>query len=812
MSAALLKLPGPRTAPKPRDAGLPAPPPAPPPAPTAPALALPAPRPLAEILAEMQAVAPARLVSAQALGRRQHLPLGDALLSRGWIDEATLLRATARQWGVRIVDPVAEAPDPRLIDLFGIERCLAHSAVPLRRVGRTTIVATARPEGFADFAAGAPPGAGALVMALASEAVIQAALLARRRTWLVRRAEARVAGRESCRTLGLRRMVLGAAAGLLALVALAVWSPLAAFGTLFGWATVSLLFSCLLRFTALVDSLRHAHRPAAAPQPAPPGPLPIVSILVPLFREDDIAPRLIRRLGRLNYPKERLDILLVVEETDSQTREALHQSRLPRWMRVVTVPDGPIRTKPRALNYALDFCRGSIIGVYDAEDAPEADQIHRVVRHFAQAPANVACLQGVLDFYNAGHNWLTRCFTIEYAAWFRVILPGIARLGLVVPLGGTTLFFRRDVLEELGGWDAHNVTEDADLGLRLARHGYRTEVIPTVTEEEPNGRALPWVRQRSRWLKGYLMTWAVHMRNPARLWRELGPARFLGIHIVLFCTSSQFVLAPVLWSFWVTTLGFGHPFGNVLPPVLVHAIYATFLLSEGVNLVAGLWACRGPKHRHLLAWVPTLPLYFPLATLAAYKALWEMVRQPFYWDKTSHGLMEGIEADEALATDAAEATAAPLPVLVHDASPPGRGIAAAAQAEPPSRGPDTTADRGDILGLAWPDFARQHLRQRPAALLRVPSPPPGITLVQMMPPLLAPPPQSAEPPQEVQAPDGAPPGPRRTEWPGRRIAWPAIARRLLTAAARPGNEGRGSGLSFPPQRAGIELQPCFEGF
>ena len=194
--------------------------------------------------------------------------------------------------------------------------------------------------------------------------------------------------------------------------------------------------------------------------------LPKVSILVPLFRETEIAHALIARLTRLTYPKCLLDVILVMEEEDETTRKTLAAIDLPPWIRPVIVPDGSPRTKPRAMNYALDFCQGDIIGIFDAEDAPDPDQITIVARRFQTAPPDVVCLQGVLDYYNPRQNWLARCFTIEYATWFRLMLPGLARLGFAIPLGGTTLYFRRDVLEELGGWDAHNVTEDADLGFR----------------------------------------------------------------------------------------------------------------------------------------------------------------------------------------------------------------------------------------------------------------------------------------------------------------------------------------------------------
>lgn len=366
-------------------------------------------------------------------------------------------------------------------------------------------------------------------------------------------------------------------------------------------------------------------------------------MMVPLFREDDIVPRLIERLGRLDYPKGLLDILLVVEADDVATRAALARHRLPRWMRVIAVPDGPLRTKPRALNFALDFCRGSIVGVWDAEDKPAPGQITEAVRRFAAAPPDVACLQGILDFYDARHNWLTRCFTIDYAVWFRAVLPGLAELGLVVPLGGTTLFFRREILEELGGWDAHNVTEDADLGLRLARHGYRTELIRTVTEEEPNSRVLAWLRQRSRWQKGYAITWASHMRSPRRLWRDLGPKRFCGVQVIFLGGLTEAILTPVLMSYWLVVLGLPHPFAGTLPASVVTGAGFLFLASEVVTLSIGLWGLSGPKHRHLIPWLPLMHFYGPLASLSSYKALWEWITAPFYWDKTAHGVVSMAE-------------------------------------------------------------------------------------------------------------------------------------------------------------------------
>ncbi|NJM84560.1 MAG: glycosyltransferase, partial [Tabrizicola sp.] len=427
---------------------------------------------------------------------------------------------------------------------------------------------------------------------------------------------------------------LGAAGGL------CLAAPMAVGLTLLAIAVVTLVLLVGLKACAGYAALG-APPPRALPTAG--AILPTVSLFVALYRESDIAARLVGRLARLDYPPDLLDVILAVEAEDIITREALARAELPAWMRVVIVPAGQVKTKPRALNHALDYCRGAIVGVYDAEDAPEADQIRKVVTRFHNSGPDVACLQGMLDYYNPRTNWLSRCFTIEYATWFRLILPGIARLGLAVPLGGTTLFFRRSVLVELGGWDAHNVTEDADLGIRLARHGYRTDLIDTVTDEEANCRPVHWVKQRSRWIKGYMMTWAVHMREPRVLWRQLGSWRFFGFQVMFLGTIAQFLLAPLLWTFVLIGLGLGHPMQDVLDGWALIGLIGLFAASELLNLSLGILALRKTAHRLNPLWVITMKLYFPLASLAAFKALAELATKPFYWDKTSHGIFDAVE-------------------------------------------------------------------------------------------------------------------------------------------------------------------------
>ncbi|MFN6979042.1 MAG: glycosyltransferase, partial [Gemmobacter sp.] len=521
-----------------------------------------APRPgIVDLLLAEGAADAAALRRAAATAAAEQVPLPEALDSRGTVSSEALLRAIAMAEGLPRADLARHPPDPRLIDRLGVVRCLALAVAPIRRAGSTVTLAVADPAAARLAAAEFDAAFGRWTLAVAPRATILAAIAAARAPLLARRAEARSPAIESCRIWRARRLHLtlvglAAAASLAALLA-----PLAVLTILTIWTMITLAAVLTLRAGALWLALRPASGPSAASDgdPPVPGPLPAVSVIIALYREADIAPRLLRRLGRIDYPRALLDIVIALEADDDATRIALETAPLPGWIRVVTVPPGTIRTKPRALNYALDFCRGSIVGTWDAEDAPDADQIRRVVARFAARPPQVACLQGVLDYYNPRSNWIARCFTIEYAAWFRVVMPGLERLGLPMPLGGTTLFVRRAALEAVGAWDAHNVTEDADLGIRLYRRGYRTEMLDTVTEEEANCRPMSWIRQRSRWIKGHIVTWAVHMRSPRRLWRDLGPRGFAGYQVVFLGAQSQVLLAPFMLSLWLLFLGIGHP-------------------------------------------------------------------------------------------------------------------------------------------------------------------------------------------------------------------------------------------------------------
>ena len=532
------------------------------------------------------------------------------------------------------VPDLAECPpDPALLSALSPNLLFRHEAVPLRRTECGILFAGARPNALPALAAAAeheglgPAAAHRFVPVTPSEIAeaLQALAPAQARAALERTPPA-----DSCRTLRARPLALGVAVGVAAALAL---RPGGAVLVLLALGALLLAATAVLRLLAAFASIRSA---GDAPTVTPLR-LPVISVLIPLLREDRVTCRLLRRLHALDYPRDRLDIRLVVEEGDRVTARALERAELPFWITVVRVPPGPLRTKPRALNYALDGCRGAIVGIWDAEDAPAPDQLHAIAGTFAAAPPDVGCLQGRLSLEARGRGWIAGCFALEYDVWFGVILPGLARLGLPVPLGGTTLFLRRDAIEAVGGWDAHNVTEDADLGIRLHRRGWRTLLVDTVTVEEPTARPAAWVRQRSRWLKGYAATWAVHARRPAALVRDLGWRGALGFHVLIGGAVVQFALAPLFWLFWPAAFGLAGPLDGIVPTGARHALVALFILSEAVGLAVAVVAARraGVLRRAWLA--PSMLLYFPLATLAAWKAAVELVVAPFYWDKTDHG-------------------------------------------------------------------------------------------------------------------------------------------------------------------------------
>lgn len=363
--------------------------------------------------------------------------------------------------------------------------------------------------------------------------------------------------------------------------------------------------------------------------------LPHYTVLVPLFHEAQMVPRLMASLAKLRYPSSKLDIVLITEEVDPFTTRAIARALRPPFRHVI-VPKGTPQTKPRALNYAMKSCIGDFVTIYDAEDRPHPDQLLAAIKAFQNHP-DWAALQAPLDYFNASENWLTRQFALEYAALFHIWVPFLARLGLPFPLGGTSNHMRRAPLDLVGGWDAHNVTEDADLSFRLAANGHKIGYIHPPTLEEAVSLHTAWQDQRARWMKGYVQTWDVHMQQPFKPGGWRGFLRFFTLQLTLGLTLlSALFFTPVIILLTITALALWW----IGTPLSVGPVYGlTFAISIFVGCLIGAMGAKRAQIKGLARWTPSMPLYWTLLFWPTIRAFKELCgAQRFHWHKTRHGV------------------------------------------------------------------------------------------------------------------------------------------------------------------------------
>lgn len=592
----------------------------------------------------------------EAIAHRAQGRLGDFLRAHGLVNGQELAKAIAAQQQLDTVNLHAHAPDASLFCPRDLPHYLTQHYVPYARDENGLILATAHPsEALHAFACAHYGEAVTLRVTtrreLAHYFATRAATTQSRHACLSLRRRFRhlVADRilvpHQLRGLG----VLGV--GLIALFLLAPAN---------GWLALLVLCNCFYVASLLVKlefyrqgAAAHAERKAkeATVQKAvaalDPASLPLYSILVPMYHESEaVLTRLIAHLSALDYPKEKLDIKLLCEADDESTLAALKALRPPAMMEIMAIPPSSPRTKPKACNVALPHVRGEYMVIYDAEDAPAPDQLKRAVAMFRAGDAKLACLQGALNYLNRDENTLTQLFSIEYSALFNLLLPGLERMGLPIPLGGTSNHLKTAILREVGGWDAFNVTEDADLGIRLHYFGYATSTLPSLTLEEATLSIRAWLKQRTRWIKGYIQTWLVFTRDTRDLKQRLGQQGYYGFQFFIGAPALTFLLAPVFWVvFVVSWLGV---FGGTLPPAMqwlcavamVGGLLSHWLFARKVMEIEG-W-----HHLRLAFWL--YPLYWVLHSLAAGRALWQLITAPHYWDKTQHGVSEKMPA--AIAT------------------------------------------------------------------------------------------------------------------------------------------------------------------
>jgi cellulose synthase/poly-beta-1,6-N-acetylglucosamine synthase-like glycosyltransferase len=399
----------------------------------------------------------------------------------------------------------------------------------------------------------------------------------------------------------------------------------------------------------------------------------IYTILVPLYKEANIAERIVAGMNGLDYPHEKLDVKLLLEEDDEETINAVRSIELSEIYEVIVVPDAQPKTKPKACNHGLKRAKGEFCVIFDAEDRPDADQLKKVIYAFRNAPEKLACIQGKLNYFNAKQNLLTRWFTIEYSTTFDLYLAGLQMMKVPVPLGGTSNHFRTSVLRELGGWDPFNVTEDCDLGVRIYKRGYSTCLIDSTTWEEANSRPWNWIRQRSRWVKGFFQTHLTHSRNPLRTLRQLGPWGYAGFFMSVGGSAMMMVLNLIYWivggtylamignalldnyTLWEVLKGpreqLGENwvwpmiyFGDKEDPmwsslsIVFFAVAVLLLFTNVLFVLMHVAACLRRKYYNLLPAALLMPIYWVMISIGAWKGFIQLFTNPFYWEKTVHGL------------------------------------------------------------------------------------------------------------------------------------------------------------------------------
>lgn len=368
--------------------------------------------------------------------------------------------------------------------------------------------------------------------------------------------------------------------------------------------------------------------------------LPIYSILCPLYREAHVVPQFLDAIGKIDWPKEKLDVMLLLEEDDKETIDAVSKMKLASYVRSIVVPHSIPKTKPKACNYGLGKAKGEYLVVFDAEDIPEQTQLKIAYLGFQKVPEDVVCLQAKLNYYNPHHNLLTRFFTAEYSLWFDITLTGLQSIGTSIPLGGNSNHFRTHDLKKLQGWDPFNVTEDADLGVRLFKRGYKTAIIDSTTYEEANSVLGNWIRQRSRWLKGYMQTYFVHTRE------LFGSARSLGIHAFIFHLiiggKIAFILInPILWiatfSYFALYAYVGTTIESLYPTGVFYMAAFSLVFGNFLFIYYYMIGCIKREHYSLIKYVFFLPIYWLMISIACTVALYQLVFKPHYWEKTVHG-------------------------------------------------------------------------------------------------------------------------------------------------------------------------------
>jgi cellulose synthase/poly-beta-1,6-N-acetylglucosamine synthase-like glycosyltransferase len=568
--------------------------------------------------------------------------LGEVLVATGAIDSVTLAGTLAEQWDLPFVAPDEEPVDPALLAGIDIDDVLRQRWLPLGRDADGTVRVAVTDLPGPDRLARLSDQLGAPVrLCMAEQWAMQRALLGAFDEQVIDRAALGLWGRspdQSARSVLVpwQRWVGGGAT--LALLAALVMHPRHTASGLLLAVSLTFAVATTFKFWASMRGAGATHA-AQTRSRLSDAELPRYTVLVPVYREANIVHQLIANLGRLDYPTHLLEVLILVEEDDDETREAALASDPPPHFQIVVVPSGGPKTKPKACNVGLDLATGECLVIYDAEDRPDPDQLKKAVAAFRAGGDDLVCVQAALNYFNATENVLTRMFTLEYSFWFDYMLPGLEALRLPIPLGGTSNHFRVDGLRRLGGWDPFNVTEDADLGIRASAMGMRVGVIDSTTFEEANTSVPNWIRQRSRWIKGYLQTTLVHLRRPVHLVRVAGVRQAVSFLFLVAGTPATFLAVPPMYALFVASLVLDRgALAGLMPGWTLWISLANLGVGSALMVQLSMMGALKRRRFDLALWGLLNPLYWVLHSIAAYKALWQLMTRPHYWEKTQHGL------------------------------------------------------------------------------------------------------------------------------------------------------------------------------
>lgn len=601
-------------------------------------------KPIGEILLTLRKLTAGQLSEALALAKQWGTPLGSVLQSQGFVRSFDFHRALALQLGKHFVDLTREPPQEDLLRVEDMVEYQRLVVMPWRMENGSIWLVTSRPGPEVDEF-GARRYGDRFDVAVTSKFDVLWMLQKHFGAEMSRAALSSLADAApeySARTVITAPQVIGLGV-LVSLVFAGLF--LAPTPTIIAINIVVALFYLLTFGLRALLSWYGAARAseykitASEVKSLNDADLPHYSVLVPMYKEPEVLPILASALRKLNYPRSKLDIKLLLEEGDVETIEAAKKLQLESIFEIVRVPPSQPQTKPKACNYGLHFAQGEYITIFDAEDKPEPDQLKKVVLAFRKAPANVACIQCRLNYYNRDENWLTRMFTLEYSTWFDLLLPGLEAMKIPIPLGGTSNHFKTETLRGLLAWDPYNMTEDADLGVRMTQKGLTVQVVNATTYEEANTRVGNWIRQRSRWIKGYLQTYLVHMRTPAKLYRSLGHVGFWGFQFFIGGTVICCLLNPILWMLFAGwCVGLVGGLDVYFPPWVVSFSLFNLLFGNAAMIYFFMLGAYKRGYYELLWHALTAPAYWALMSIAGYKGLWQLIHNPFYWEKTQHGI------------------------------------------------------------------------------------------------------------------------------------------------------------------------------